>query len=65
MIDKLNVLIEDDDLLEEHDTIRDKVSTDSKKEFDSEPVYDKNYLKIKTKSHGNEFTNFCHKEFLT
>ena len=65
MIDKLNVLIEDDDLLEEHDTIRDKVSTDSKKEFDSEPVYDKNHLKIKIKSHGNEFTNFCHKEFLT
>ena len=65
MIDKLNVLIEDGDLLEEHDTIGDKVSADSKKEFDSEPVYYKNYLKTKIKSHGDEFKNFCHKEFLT
>ena len=34
-------LIEDDDLLEKYNTIWDKVSTDIKNEFDSEPVYNK------------------------
>ena len=32
-------LIEDDELLEKHNTIWDNVSPDIKKEFDSEPVY--------------------------
>ena len=40
-------LIEDDDLLEKYNTIWDKVSTDIKKEFDSEPVYNKKLLKTK------------------
>ena len=40
-------LIKDDDLLENYNTIWDKVSADIKKEFDSEPVYNKNYLKKK------------------
>ena len=37
MMDKLNgciFLIEDDGLLEKYNTIRDKISTDIKKEFD-------------------------------
>ena len=51
-------LIEDDDLLEKYNTIWDKVSADIKKEFDSEPVYNKNYLKTKIKSHGDEVTDF-------
>ena len=55
-------MIEDDDLLEKYNTIWDKVSADIKKEFDSEPVYNKNYLKIKVKSHGNEVTDFCDKK---
>ena len=55
-------LIEDDDLLEKYNTIWDKVSADIKKEF--EPVYNKNSLKIKIKSHGDEVTNFCDKEIL-
>ena len=46
-------LIEDDDLLEKHNTIWDKVSADIKKEFDREPVYNKNFLKTKIKSHGD------------
>ena len=37
-------LIEDDDLLEQCKTI---VSADVRKEFDSESVYNKNYLKTK------------------
>ena len=51
-------LIKDDDLLENYNTIWDKVSADIKKEFDSEPVYNKNYLKKKKKCHGDNVTNF-------
>ena len=50
-------MIEDDDLLEKYNTISDKVSADIKKEFDSEPVYNKNFLKTKIKSHGGEVTD--------
>ena len=35
-----------------------------KKEFDSEPVYDKNYLKTKIKAHGDEVTDFYDKKIL-
>ena len=58
-------LIEDDDLLEKDNTIWDKESADIKKEFDSKPVYNKNYLKTKIKSHGDEVTNFYNKKFLS
>ena len=33
-----------------------------KKEFDTEPVYNKNSLKTKIKSHSDEVTNFYEKE---
>ena len=56
-------MIEDDDLLEKYNTIWDKVSADITKEFDSEPAYNKNYLKTKVKSHGNKVTNFYNKNF--
>ena len=55
-------LIEDDDILEKCNTIWNKVSSDIKKEFDSEPVYNKTFLKTKIKSHGNEVTGFYDKE---
>ena len=42
------ILIEDDDLLGKYNTIWDKVSADIKKEFDSEPVHYKKFLKIKS-----------------
>ena len=45
-------LDEADELLEKYNTIWDKVSVDIKKEFDSEAVYNKNFLKTKIKSHG-------------
>ena len=51
--------IEDDYLLEKYKVIWGKVSADIKNELDSEPVYNKNYLKTKVKSHGNEVSNFC------
>ena len=31
----------------------------SKKNLNGEPVYNKNYLKTKIKSHGDEVTDFC------
>ena len=40
-------LIEDDDLLGQHNTIWDKVSTNIKKELNREPVYNKTFLKTK------------------
>ena len=52
------LLIEDDDLLEKYNTIWDKVSADIKKGCDSEPVYNKEFLKTKIKSHGDEVTDF-------
>ena len=58
-------LIEDDGLLEKYNTIWDKVSADIKKEFDSEPVYNQEFLKIKIKSDGDEVTDFYEKEVLT
>ena len=38
------------------------VNADIKKEFDSEPVYNKKYLKTKILSYGNKSTNFQDKE---
>ena len=55
-------LMEDDDLLEKYNTTWDTVSANIRKEFDSEPVCNKNYLKIKIKSYGNEVTNFYDKK---
>ena len=51
-------LIEDDNLLQKYNTIWDKFSADIKKEFHSELVYYKNFLKTKIKSHGDEVTDF-------
>ena len=50
-------LIEDDDLLKKCNTIWDKISADNRKEFDSEPVYNK-FLKTKIKFYGDEATGF-------
>ena len=57
-------LIEDDDSLEKSNTNWDKVGADVKKEFDSNPVCNKYFLKTKIKSHGNEATDFYDKIFL-
>ena len=53
-------LIEDNDLLEKCNTIWDKVSPDK---FDSEPFYNKQFLKTKIKSHGDEATDFYDQKF--
>ena len=50
--------------IEKRNTIWDKVGADIKIEFDCEPVYSKEILKPKIKSHGNEITDFYDKKFL-
>ena len=55
-------MIEDDKISEKYNTICDKASTNIKKEFDSEPVYNKKTLKTKIKSYGDEATDFYDKE---
>ena len=55
-------MIEDDDLLEKYNTIWDKVRAGMKKEFDSKPVYNKEFWKTKIKSRGDEVTDFYDKE---
>ena len=56
-------LIEDDGLLEKYNTVWDKLSADIKKNFIvREPVYNKNFLKNKIKSYGDEATGFHDKE---
>ena len=55
-------LIQDDDLLKKYNSIWDKVNADMIKESDSEPAYNKEFLKTKTKSHGDEVTHFYDKK---
>ena len=55
-------MIEDDDLLEKYNAIWNKVNADIKREFDSEPIYNKNLLKTKIKSYCDEVTDFYDKE---
>ena len=57
-------LTENDDLLEQYNTIWDNVSADIKKEFDIEPVSNKNFMKSKVKSHSDEVRDFYNKKIL-
>ena len=50
-------LIEDDVLLERENTVWDKVSSDIKKDFGSEPVYNKIIFKAKINSYCDEATD--------
>ena len=51
-------LIEDDDLLGKYNTIWNKVSADIKKEFISEPVYNKKTFENQIKSYSDKTTHF-------
>ena len=55
-------MIENDDFLEQCNTIWDKVNSDLKKEFDSKPICNKEFLKTKMKFHGDEVTDFYDKK---
>ena len=54
--------IEDDELLEKYNTIWNKVRADPKNELDTEPTYNKEFLKTKIKSHGDKVTDFYDKK---
>ena len=52
-------MIKDDELLGKYNEIWEKVKNNIKKEFDSEPVCNKKYLKAKVKSYNGKInTNF-------
>ena len=63
-IEWMYFLIEDGDLLEKSNTIWDKISADIKRESDREPVCNKELLKTKVKSHGDEVTGLFYKKIL-
>ena len=52
-------------IFEKYNTILDKVSADIKDEFDTEPVYNKKFLKTKKRSHSDEVTDFYDKNIFT
>ena len=47
---------------EKYYAIWDKVTGDIKKESDDEPVYNKEYLKTKIRSHDDEVIDFYHQQ---
>ena len=55
-------LIKDEELLKNYNYIQNKISNMTKKEFDREPMYNKNLLKTKIKSNSSEATKFYDKE---
>ena len=55
-------LIEYINLLNKCNTIWDQISCDIKKEVNSEPAYNKKFLKTKRKFYGDEATDFHDKE---
>ena len=55
-------LIENNDFLEKYSTIWDNIGSDIKIEFDSKPAYNKNVLKTKIESQGDQITSFNDKK---
>ena len=55
-------MIKSDDLLGKYNTIWDKASPDTKKDFDRKPFYNKKFLKTEIKSYGDEVIDFYNKE---
>ena len=61
----MSLFIKDNDLLEKYNEIWEKVKNNMKNEFDSEPVYNKKYMKIKIKSYNEKInTNFPNNKIL-
>ena len=49
--------------IKKYNIIWDKVSANVEREFDGEPFYNKEFFKIKVKSHSDEVTDFFEKGF--
>ena len=62
----MTFLINDDELLEKYKKIRKEIKNSIKKEFDSEPVYNENYLIVKIKSYNEKLnTNLYNSKITT
>ena len=62
----MTFLINDDELLEKYKEIRKEIKNSIKKEFDSEPVYNENYLIVKIKSYNENLnTNLYNSKITT
>ena len=58
-------LIKDDELLEKYNEIWEKVKNSLKKNFDSKPTYNENYLKTKIKSYNGKINTNSHSNEIT
>ena len=58
----MDFLVEYDDVLEKYNAIWNKASADIKNEFDRDPVYNKEFLKTKIKSHSDKVTDIYDKK---
>ena len=58
----MSFLIKDDELLGKYNKILEKVSNSIEKRFDSEPVYNKKYLKSKMKSYKGKINTNSHND---
>ena len=56
----MSFLIKDNELLEKHDEILEKVKSSFKNEFGSEPEYIEKYLKAKIKSYNEKINTNLH-----
>ena len=62
----MTFLINNDELLEKYKEIRKEIKNSIKKEFDSEPVYNENYLIVKIKSYNEKLnTNLYNSKITT
>ena len=61
----MSFFIKDQKLLEKYDQICKKVSNIIKKEFDSNPVYNENYIKTKIKSYNGKINTNFHNNKIT
>ena len=62
----MTFLINDDELLEKYKEIWKEIKNSIKKEFDSEPVYNENYLIVKIKSYNEKLnTNLYNSKITT
>ena len=60
---KYFLYIKDNELLEKYNEIWEKVKKSTKKEFDSEPVYNETYLKAKVNSYNGKISNLLISNF--
>ena len=60
---KYFLYIKDNELLEKYNEIWEKVKKSTKKEFDSEPVYNETYLKAKVNSYNGKINNLLISNF--